>query len=228
MDEGWLASASAIAGQVDEMAMNNAGTRRKTTRIQRERSDEILAAALDVFSNFGFRGASINLIAETAGMSTPRLLYYFKDKDALYKELLRSTILLWMGPLQLLTDTDDPVEEICAYVRRKLEMSRKFPRESRLFAGEILMGIPRAHDEIFEPFQDVFSAKLGLISRWVEEGRISRQDPHHLLYSIWATTQHYADFEAQISELSPEKMPTLFEDAEAFLVPMYRKLLMPR
>lgn len=200
---------------------------KKPTRIQLERRQEILAAALEVFSKHGFRGASINHIAETAGMSTPRLLYHFKDKEELYRTLLKSTLLLWRGPLQELSNEDDPVEEICAYIRRKLEMSRDYPRQSRLFAGEILMGVPRAYDEVFEPLRETFEAKIALLNLWMDEGRITVQDPYHLLYSIWATTQHYADFEAQISELSPASLPTLYPDAEAFLIPMYRKLLTP-
>lgn len=200
---------------------------KKPTRIQRERRNEILAAALSIFALHGFRGASINKIAEAAGMSTPSLLYHFKDKEELYQALLRSTIVRWLGPLELLTDTDDPVKEICDYICRKLEMSRKFPRESRLFATEILAGIPRANDQVFEPLRATFDDKINLIARWVEEGRITQQDPHHLLYSIWATTQHYADFEAQIAELSPEKMPGLYPDAEAFLVSMYTRVLTP-
>jgi TetR/AcrR family transcriptional regulator len=198
---------------------------RKPTRIQRERREEILAAALEVFSSHGFRGASINHIAEVAGMSTPRLLYHFKDKEALYRALLKSTILLWLGPLQQISDAADPVEEICTYIRRKLEMSRDHPRESRLFASEILMGVPRAHEEVFEPLRDTFNEKIALVSDWVAQGRITPQDPHHLMYSIWATTQHYADFEAQIAELSPRKMDKLYADAEAFLIPMYRQML---
>ena len=199
----------------------------KKTRIQRERQQEILAVALDAFSENGFRGASINQIAKSAGMSTPRLLYHFNDKEALYRALLRSTILLWLGPLQKLQDSDDPVEELCRYIRRKLVMSQKYPRESRLFAGEILIGVPRAGDELFEPLRTTFDEKIALFLNWMDAGKITRQDPHHLMYSIWATTQHYADFEAQIDELSPEKSPTLFSDAENFLIPMYRKMLSP-
>lgn len=200
---------------------------KRPTRIQRERTEEIIAAALDVFSAHGFKGASINQVAEAAGMSTPAMLYYFSDKDALYKELLRRTMSLWLGPLQMLSDTDDPVDEICAYISRKLEMSRKFPRESRLFAGEILQGIPRGSEAIFDPLSEVFHAKIVLIQRWMDAGRLATRDPFHLMYSIWATTQHYADFEAQIAGLSPQKLPSLYADAEAFLLPMYRKLLTP-
>ena len=205
--------------------MERSSKSRSKTRIQREKTEDILSAALDVFSTYGFRGASINRISETAGMSTPSMLYYFKSKEDIHKELLNRTVLLWLGPLQLMKDSGDPVEELLGYVKRKLEISKEFPRESRLFANEILMGVPRAHVSIFEPLRTVFYAKVGLIESWIKDGKIADIDPYHLLYSIWATTQHYADFDAQIRELSPEKMSGLFEDAEKFLIPMYETIL---
>ncbi|MEM9437558.1 MAG: TetR family transcriptional regulator C-terminal domain-containing protein [Pseudomonadota bacterium] len=200
-------------------------TTEKPTRIQKVRREEILEAALEEFSQHGFRGASINKIAARASMSTPKLLYHFNGKEALYRALLKSTVLLWLGPLKMVEETGEPVDEICAYIRRKLGMSRKYPRESRLFAGEILLGVPLGKAEVFEPLRETFEAKIALIELWIEEGRIAPVDPHHLMYSIWATTQHYADFKPQIAEFSPQKMPGLFEAAEAFLLPMYRRFL---
>lgn len=197
------------------------------SRIQRQRRAEILDAALENFSLNGYRGASINEIAKSAGMSTPRLLYHFSGKEALYSELLKETLRLWMGPVEQIAESDDPVEEICDYVRRKLAMSQEHPRESRLFAGAVLLGGERASSDVFEAFRDLFAEKVALLQSWIDKGLISEQDPYHLFYSIWATTQHYADFETQISELSPHKMPTLFADAEAYLVPLYRRLLTP-
>ena len=47
---------------------------------------------------------------------------------------------------ELVIREGDPVAEILNYVRRKLEMSRDFPRESRLFANEMLQGAPHAID----------------------------------------------------------------------------------
>ncbi|MEM9967867.1 MAG: TetR family transcriptional regulator C-terminal domain-containing protein [Pseudomonadota bacterium] len=216
-----------VSPQAAELGGDAGREPKEPTRIQRARREEILAAALEVFSKHGFRGASINRIAEMAGMSTPRLLYHFKDKEALYRSLLKSTLLLWRSPLQELSASGEPVEEICAYVRRKLSMSQRFPKQSRLFAGEILMGVPNAREEVFEPLRDTFEDKIALITSWSRKGHITVQDPHHLIYSIWATTQHYADFEAQIAELSPAKMATLYQDAEAFLIPMYRRMLTP-
>ena len=40
------------------------------------------------------------------------------------------------------------------------------------------------------------------IQRWIDEGRMAPIDPRHLLYMIWATTQHYADFGDQIETLN--------------------------
>lgn len=197
------------------------------SRIQRARRAEILEAALENFSTNGYRGASINEIAKAAEMSTPRLLYHFSDKQELYTELLKETLLLWMDPLEKISDNDHPVEEICAYVRRKLAISQQYPRESRLFASAVLLGAERARSEVFEPLRKVFDEKIELLEWWMQEGLITSQDPHHLIYSIWATTQHYADFDTQISQLSPQKLPSLYADAETYLVPMYRKLLTP-
>ena len=41
-----------------------------------------------------------------------------------------------------------PVEEICKYIEQKLNMARDFPRESKLFANEILQGAPHVLPEL--------------------------------------------------------------------------------
>lgn len=184
-----------------------------------------MEAALEVFSQKGFRGSSINEISAKAGMSTPSMLYYFASKEELHRNLLERTMLLWLGPLNMLQDSENPVDELCVYVQRKLEISERFPRESRLFANEILMGVPRAKSHVFDPIKSVFDSKAILIEKWINEKKIAVIDPHHLLYSIWATTQHYADYETQIAELSPGTRKETFRGAEDFLITMYRKLL---
>ena len=112
------------------------------TRIQREKNQQILEAALSVFSQFGFRGSTIDQIAKEAGLSKPNLLYYFPSKEAIHSELLSGLMDSWLDPMRALNAKGDPKEEILSYMRRKLQMSRDFPRESRLFANEIIQGAP--------------------------------------------------------------------------------------
>jgi TetR/AcrR family transcriptional regulator len=45
-----------------------------------------------------------------------------------------------------------------------------------------------------------------VIQAWMAADKITVQSPHHLLYTIWASCQHYADFSAQIEQLNNQPM----------------------
>lgn len=197
------------------------------TRIQEKNRAAILDAALDVFSQAGFRGATLDKIAGTAGLSKPNLLYYFASKNAIYVALLSGLLDQWLDPLKKISANGDPIEEIVGYVQLKLQMSRKFPRESRLFANEILEGAPRIQHIIEGPLKELVDDKCALIRGWSQAGTIVDVDPYHLIFSIWATTQHYADFDTQVvGILGPGK--DHHSDAARFLEQMFRSVLAPR
>ena len=197
---------------------------RPRTRIQQKNSEAILAAALDVFSAHGFRGATLDQIAEVAGLSKPNLLYYFPSKEAMHQALLTGLLHTWLDPLRALDPQGDPVAEILAYVRRKVELSRDYPRESRLFANEIVQGAPRMRAAIEGDLKDLVAEKSRILTGWMDEGRIARLPPEHLIFSIWALTQHYADFDVQVrAVLGPGHDP--FAEAGDFLDTLFRKLL---
>ena len=200
---------------------------RPKTRIQQKNSDAILEAALEVFSQAGFRGATLDQIAEGAGLSKPNLLYYFPSKDAIHAELIRGLLKVWLDPLRKMDPAGDPLSEILAYMRRKLELSRDFPRESRLFANEILQGAPRVQGPLQDELKPLVDEKAAVIAAWMAEGRLAPTDPHHLIFSIWATTQHYADFDVQVrAVLGPGHDP--FAEAERFLTTLYTGSLTPK
>ena len=192
---------------------------RRRTRIQTEKREVILEAALEVFSAQGFRGATIDQIAEAAGMSKPNLLYYFKRKEDIHTTLIERLLETWLAPLRELDDVGDPVTELRSYIRRKLEMARDFPRESRLFANEILQGAPRIMPLLEGELKTLVDEKAQVIKGWMRSGRIARTDPWHLIFAIWATTQHYADFDVQVrAVLGPDRGGEgRFEDAARFL-----------
>ena len=121
----------------------------------------------------------------------------------------------------------DPVEEILAYVERKLEMAQAYPRESRLFANEILHGAPNLMDVIEGELKSLVDDKCAQIQEWMDDGKLRSSDPYHLIFSIWALTQHYADFDVQVSAILGPKADTRFDDARAFLTDLYRRQLTP-
>lgn len=196
----------------------------RRTRIQQKNREAILDAALDVFSQHGFRGATVDQIAQAAGLSKPNLLYYFPSKEAIHIELLSTLLDTWLAPLRQLDPAGDPKAEIEAYMHRKLEMSRSLPRESRLFANEMIQGAPRMKDTLEGDLRDLVGEKAAVIARWSDEGRIAAVDPYHLIFAIWALTQHYADFEVQVRAiLGPDHDP--FAEAGTFLATLFDRLL---
>ncbi len=199
---------------------------RPQTRIQQKNSEAILEAALEVFAAQGFRGATLDQIAEVAGLSKPNLLYYFPSKEAIHQALLTRLLDLWLDPLRDLDPAGDPVEQVLAYVRRKLDLSRDFPRESRLFANEMLQGAPRMGSVLGGDLRALVEAKAGVLSAWMDQGRIARVHPVHLIFAIWALTQHYADFDVQVrAVLGPVHDP--YAEAAVFLETLVRRLLQP-
>jgi TetR/AcrR family transcriptional regulator len=194
------------------------------SRIQARNRQVILDAALQVFSDHGFRGATLDQIAVAAGLSKPNLLYYFDSKEAIHQDLLSGLLETWLDPLHALDPQGEPQAEIISYMRRKLELARDYPRESRLFANEILQGAPRIESFIRTDLRALVDEKAQVIKKWAAAGQIAQVDPYHLIFSIWALTQHYADFAAQIGMIRGEALePT--DGAEAFLEHLYVRLL---
>lgn len=205
------------------MVLPRAAKTQRRTRIQEEKEEQILEAALEVFSSHGFRGSTIDQIAEVAGMSKPNLLYYFRTKEAMHRSLIERVLDTWLDPLREFDAEGNPAAEIRSYIRRKLEMARDFPRESRLFANEILQGAPRIEDELKGPLKELVDEKAAVIRAWAKAGKIAKCDPYHLIFSIWSTTQHYADFDVQVRAVLGQENSGdgRFEDAARFLEQLF-------
>ena len=187
---------------------------KKQSRIQIRNRKRIMDAALIVFSENGYRGATLDQIARESGLSKPNILYYFEGKQNIHLALLSQLMAAWLAPL----------DELLDYMQRKLAMSREFPRESRLFANEILQGAPRITPHLQARLKPLFEEKTRVIQTWIDQGKLAKVDPRHLIFSIWATTQHYADFETQINILLPEGAP-VGADAATLLHQIYTRLL---
>jgi TetR/AcrR family transcriptional regulator len=195
------------------------------TRIQKRNRAAILSAGLDVFSQYGFRGTTLDQIADAAGLSKPNLLYYFSSKEAIHTALLERLLENWLDPLKALDAAGDPVQEIMAYAQRKLALSKDFPRESRLFANEILQGAPRIEYILHTDLKQLVDEKATVIKGWADKGKIAPVDPYHLIFSIWALTQHYADFDVQVQAVMPGSDP--YAGAATYLDHVISRILQP-
>lgn len=164
-----------------------------------QKRQQLLAAALDVFSVYGFSGASLDEIAQLAEMHKSNIFYYYENKEALYVEVLTTVMQKWLAPLQMLEAELEPAEAITQYLMQKIEVSRTQPKASKLFALEIIQGAPHILPILKGPLRKLFKRKSKVISTWQEQGKLSDQiDAEVLIINLWGITQNYADFSTQI------------------------------
>jgi TetR/AcrR family transcriptional regulator len=179
----------------------------KTRRMQIRQENErvILEAAEKVFAEAGFGGATMQLIADMAGLPKANLHYYFPTKEALYRRVVQNIFEIWLQAAESFDKAAGPAEGIGAYIDAKMEISRRHPCGSKVWASEVMHGAPVIQDYLETTLRDWTEGRATHIRRWIAEGRMDPIDPQHLLFMLWATTQHYADFGHQIETLNDGK-----------------------
>ncbi len=169
----------------------------------RERNRElILRAASEEFAEKGFAATKTSDIAQRAGLPKPNVYYYFKSKERLYREVLESIIEPLLQASSPFNQPGRPAEVLRAYIRTKIRISREHPCASKVFASEIMHGAPHLSPERVEQLNAQASHNIARIRGWIDEGLMAKVDPSHLLFSIWAATQTYADFDWQITSVT--------------------------
>ena len=104
--------------------------------VQPDTREAILAAALDAYAQFGFRGATTRRIAETAGVNEVTIFRHFGSKEALLGEALRA--MPGANPCaQLPSDPTDPARELTAWSEDQLTHLRNKRSLIRTCMGEL-------------------------------------------------------------------------------------------
>ena len=185
--------------------MSDATRPLRRIEIRQQNETLILQAAEKVFAEAGFGGATMQLIADMAGLPKANLHYYFPTKEALYRQVVQNIFEIWLHAAGSMDRAPGPVEGIGAYIDAKMEISRRHPDGSKVWASEVMHGAPVIQDYLETTLRDWTTGRAALIQRWIDEGKMAKVDPEHLLYMLWATTQHYADFGHQIETLNGGK-----------------------
>ncbi len=180
----------------------------RRTDIRRENERAILEAAEKVFAEAGFGGATMQLIADMAGLPKANLHYYFATKEDLYRKVVQQIFEIWLDAASSFDNAPGPVEGIGAYVDAKMDISRTHPHGSKVWASEVMHGAPVIQDYLETTLRDWTNGRIAVIQRWIDEGKMQAVNPRHLLYMLWATTQHYADFGHQIQTLNGGQLLT--------------------
>jgi len=101
---------------------------------------EILEAATDLFSRFGFRGVSMNMIAGKVNVTKPVLYYYYKNKDDLYLEAAGNSFRTLMGEMGSIIGKGikSPKEKLLAVSKKYLDLGLKERSFAKMVSRESL------------------------------------------------------------------------------------------
>lgn len=187
----------------DKPAEKPAGGRVRAAR--KENNQKIIVAAEQVFAEKGYDGATTQEIADLAGLPKANVHYYFRTKKDLYLAIMDSIMAPWLDAFSAISGDDDPADAIETYIRQKMELSRKRPLASRIFANEMIRGAPVLKEFLNDDLPDWVDGKAKILKKWADMGKMDDVPPAHLFFLIWAATQTYADFEVQVRHVLRKK-----------------------
>ncbi|MGL1959020.1 MAG: TetR/AcrR family transcriptional regulator [Colwellia sp.] len=159
---------------------------------------KILSAAQDEFILQGFKGTTIQSIADKAELPKANVLYYFEKKEYIYHAVLEQTLNMWDQGIGDINIEDGPKVAIEKFIAAKVAMSFNNPKASKIYAIEIIQGAPHLKDFARVYLRSWVIEKSSIFQYWIDNGEMGNVDPISLIFLIWSSTQHYADFDKQI------------------------------
>ncbi len=172
--------------------------------IRAENERLILEAGERIFAQHGFRGSTMQMIADQAGLPKANLHYYFDSKEKLYRCVVEKIFEIWLQAASSFENSDEPKEALKLYIYEKMQISRRHPYGSKVWANEVMQGAPIIHDFLETQLRSWTDGRIESIQAWIAAGKIRPVEPRWVMYMIWATTQHYADFGHQIETLNAD------------------------
>ena len=172
--------------------------------IRAENERLILEAGERIFAQHGFRGATMQMIADQAGLPKANLHYYFDSKEKLYRCVVENIFEIWLQAASSFENSDEPKEALKLYIYEKMQISRRHPYGSKVWANEVMQGAPIIQDFLETQLRSWTDGRIESIQAWIAAGKIRSVEPRWVMYMIWATTQHYADFGHQIETLNAD------------------------
>jgi AcrR family transcriptional regulator len=158
-----------------------AATQPRWRRLPEERPAQILEAAFEVFAEHGLAAARLDNIAKRAGVAKGTIYSYFPNKEALFREVIRSTVVpkIESGERDFESATTTATESLERHMRRHWEFVRspKFAPIFRLIHAEISQHPDLARfygDEVVTRGHRLLAA---IIRRGIDQGEFRDVDP---------------------------------------------------
>ena len=124
--------------------------------------------------------------------------HHFDKFEIVVPTNVDQTLNMWDKEISHIDINTDPKEAIEKFIAAKVRMSFSHPNASKIYALEIIQGSQHLKDYTRTYFSAWVKEKAKIFQHWIDEGKMADVDPVKLIFLIYSSTQHYADFESQI------------------------------
>jgi AcrR family transcriptional regulator len=192
-------------------------------RLPKERPQQIIRAALDVFGERGLRGSRLEDIARQAGLSKGTIYLYFPNKEELFREVVRTVVVERIERARDEPPTGTALEQLERLMRSHWSFvrSREYQVISRLVTGE-LRDFPDLAEfygrEVIAPATELLG---GLIRRGIAAGEFRPVDPFlaaRTLSSMFITHASWCEYRHLFQHLTDVSDDQVFDQLRDFFI----------
>jgi len=174
--------------------------KKKLPRREREKlqqRQEMLAAAIELFSEKGYHNVSMHEIARKSEFAIGTLYKFFKNKEDLYKALiLEKSDKFHDALMKAVEEPDDEIEKLRSYVRAKgqifrdnLSLVRLYFAETRGASFNLMAGLDR---EILERYGHFLETLASIFRIGIKRKRFTKiADPYNLAVALESLTNAF-------------------------------------
>ncbi len=197
----------------------------KSDRNPDEVKTEILAAAVEEFSQHGLSGTSTEAIAQRARVTKAMIHYYFKTKEGVYRAALENLFSGLVTPAQQEELMHiSPEQALASFIQQVLQSASSHPRIHALLALEAIQNQGKYYKEL-EVGQLVYGTLSCILERGVEAGVFRPLNPQHMAVNILGTCVFYFVSQGNLQHFfqeramgSPDMMEQHTTEAIAFIM----------
>ena len=160
--------------------MSEAATEPRWRRLPEERPRQILDAALAVFAEHGLAAARLDDIAKRAGLSKGTIYLYFPNKEELFREVVRTSVVAYIARAENALKTErDAKESLNAWMEGYWGYLRSpvFPAMHRFVGSELTHFPDLAEFYATEVIERAQRLVCGILERGMDAGTFRRMDP---------------------------------------------------
>ena len=192
------------------------------TRKEREKlrhKEEILSAALKLFSNKGFHNVSMQQIAEESEFAVGTIYNFFENKEALFEELTRNCGKRITNELiNILKGPGNEVERLTKFIRHAPKLLEENAEIVKLYVSELgARGAKISKSRDKEDFHIILDSELQkLLDDGIRKGLFRKVDPTIATLAINSTIQTLAFENAE--HLNKAAVTETFEKVEQLFI----------